>query len=251
MNRLFTLLLLHAKSVKFILLGGILLSLFACKEPVKTPKKLTGWTEAQKRKYFADSFAPITMDFTSWTDSTRSYKAFMDKHYPDLKAINKYDPLIYALEEPYIDTTRIDATKHWFRITVDPTFERPYCLVLSQENDKSTLIAKVTNGRGGYHTGTLTLQLKTEYKDTLYENSLKILNEIGFWALPILDTACGPGFDGENWTFELYEGGKYHIIYRHSPEFCGNELTKRLGKMGIGLKKAGKLDKLTGVLDKE
>ena len=99
-----------------------LLLLFSCAD--KTPKvdKPQDLTEEQKRKIYTDSFAFTDRDFPDRRDSTTSFEAFMNKHYPDLKAKNKFDPFIYAFEEPYVDTTQIDTAKHWFRLTVRLVF---------------------------------------------------------------------------------------------------------------------------------
>ncbi len=168
----------------------------------------------------------------------------MDKQYPDLRAKNKYDQLIYALEERYIDTTQIDTSIHWFRITVNPVFRKPYCLLLIKNNGRSLLTTKVTNGIGGYYTGTLAAQLKSQFKDTLYDNTLRNLQNIGFWKLPIQDTSCVIGHDGEIWKFELIEGGKYQILERWGPENCGDSLTRQLAQIGLRIRELSKLDNI-------
>lgn len=220
----------------------------SCTDTVQKTDKPQGWTEEQKRKFYTDSFAFTDRDFPDRRDSITSFQAFMDEQYPNLKAKNKYDPFIYAFEEQYIDTTLIDSSKHWFRLTVRPVFRKPYCLVLIKDNDKSFLTTKVTNGDGGYNTGTLAVQLRFQFKDTLYDNTLRNLQDIGFWKLQIHDTTCGPGFDGETWTFELIEGGKYQILSRWVPQNCGDSLTRQLAQVGLRIRELSKLDKVLTAL---
>ncbi len=210
--------------------------------------KLQDWTEQQKRKFYTDSFAFTDRDFPDRRDNITSFQAFMDKHYPNLKAKNKYDPFIYAFEEQYIDTTQIDSSTHWFRLTVKPVFRKPYCLVLMKDNDKCFLITKVTNGDGGYNTGTLAIQLRFPLKDTVYDNTLRNLQDIGFWKLPIHDTACGPGLDGETWTFELIDDGRYQILSRWVPQSCGDSLTRQLAQVGLRIKELSRLDNVLTAL---
>jgi hypothetical protein len=239
---------LHATLMRPFLIIASFLVFISCNDTVRKPEKPQGWTEEQKRKFYADSFAFTDRDFADRRDSLTSFQAFMDKHYQDLKAKNKYDPFIYAMEEQYVDTTQIDSSKHWFRLTVKPVFRKPYCLVLTKDNDISLLITKVANGDGGYNTGTLAIQLRFQFQDTVYDNTLRSLQDIGFWTLPIHDTTCGPGFDGETWTFELIEAGKYQILTRWVPQTCGDSLTRQLSQVGLRIRELSKLDKVLTAL---
>jgi hypothetical protein len=239
---------LHATLMRPVIIIATLLFFISCTDTVQKIDIPQGWTEVQKRRFYTDSFAFTDRDFPDRRDSVTSFQSFMDKHYPDLKAKNKYDPFIYAMEEQYIDTTQIDTSKHWFRLTVKPVFRKPYCLILTKDNDKSFLTTKATNGDGGYNTGTLTIQLRFQFQDTLYDNTLRNLEDIRFWTLPIHDTTCGPGLDGETWTFELIDSGKYQILNRWVPQSCGDSLTKKLSNVGLKIRELSRLDKVLTAL---
>jgi hypothetical protein len=225
-----------------------LLLLLSCADKTPQVNKPKSLTEEQKRKIYTDSFAFTDRDFPDRRDNTASFEAFMNKHYPDLKAKNKYDAFIYALEEPYVDTTKIDTSKHWFRLTVRPVFRKPYCLIVEKQGDKSFLTTKITNGDGGYNTGTLAVQMKFQYRDTLYNNLIKDLERLNFLNMPLHDTTCGPGLDGETWTFELLEAGKYKLLGRWLPERCGDSKTKQLALLGLRIRELSRLDKILTVL---
>jgi hypothetical protein len=85
-----------------------------------------GWTELQKRQFFSDSIAIFRI---GTTDSSNEFPHFFKKHYPDVKAKYK-DAFLYALEEPIIDTTTIDTTTKWFRLTIEPCFRLPHCVIV-------------------------------------------------------------------------------------------------------------------------
>ncbi len=90
-------------------------------------------------------------------DSLNKFEFFMKTFYDNSKAINYRDEFVYALDEPYIDTTQIDKNKKWVRLIVKPTFSRPYCITLDKVKSNTKLTFKMTNGRGGYYSGYLTL----------------------------------------------------------------------------------------------
>jgi hypothetical protein len=213
--------------------------------------KPQGWTEGQKRKYFNEHIAISSIPDPKPNDNTVSFAAFMDKHYPDLKAINTDDPFVYALEEPYVDTTKIDPAKHWFRLMVSPVFRRPYCLTVQKEGEESTLITKITNGDGGFYTGTLALQMKFLFHDTLYNNLLRDLERLNFWSMPLHDTTCGHGVDGESWTMELIDNGRYHLVGRWFPEACGDSRTRQLAQIGLRIRTLSRLDKVLTAIGEE
>ena len=142
-----------------------------------------------------------------------------------------------------MDTTKIDSTRHWFRIIVRPCFRRPYCLTVEKKYNKSILTSKITNGDGGYHTGVLIATMTFPFSDTLYNNIAGQLNSLDFWKLGE-DTACRSGRDGENWTFEAIENGQYNYISRWYPQGCGDSVTKKLATIGIKLGMLCKLDKI-------
>ena len=175
-----------------------------------------------------------------------TFEYFIDSLYPEIRAINKADAFIYAFEEPYIDSTNLAKDKSWLRITVDPCFRTPYCIILEKKNNKSYLTTKVTDGQGGYYTGKLVFSLTEIFSDSLYNVVSKELNELDFWTLD-KDTTCLGGNDGESWTFEAIENGKYNIIIRSVPLDCGNSVTKKLGQIGTMLRMKSNLVEILSI----
>lgn len=223
--------------------------LLSCKEAKQKINEPVEWTEAQKRKFFTDSFSTIYgYGMDEKKGSVRSFSSFFNTHYPETKSVYNAYSFPYALEEEYIDTTKIDTGRSWFRIIVQPSFRLPYCFVLEKKDGKSFLTTKITNGDGGYHTGVLMATLKFSFGDTMYDYISQKLNSLNFWKLGN-DTTCGPGVDGENWMFEFIENGKYNVLSRWSPDFCGDSTTLELSKIGFHLGKLSKLDNILKAID--
>jgi hypothetical protein len=170
------------------------------------------------------------------SDSLNNFDKFSKYILSNIKAKNISDPFILGFDENYIDTTKIDSAKKWFRISVDPCFRIPYCFILEQVGNKSILTLKMTDGHGGYFSGFLNFLITHVYDDTFYTSISKRLHHLNFWQITN-DTTCGPGLDGENWTFEAIENGKYNIVTRWVPMHCGNEITKQLAQIGLQLMK--------------
>lgn len=110
------------------------------------------WTEAQKQNYFVDSFAYIEGSGSDYriigNDSAKSFGSFLRRQYPDLHTPYYMDPLPHALEEEYIDTTRIDSSRDWVRFIVYSFFDLPYNLVLERKAGRLILRLKWRTGEG-------------------------------------------------------------------------------------------------------
>ena len=193
------------------------------------------WTEEQKRKYFSDSIA-FDLESPETRNKDHSFHSFMREHYRNLKAKNIDNPLIYALEEEYIGTAKIDSNKKWFRITITPCFKTPHCFILEKKMGNTYITLKTTNANSGHlYTGTLDYSFTQVKPSSLYDKLSQKLDSLNFFNLKD-DGSFTPGFDGESWTFEWIEKGKYNIIIRWSPNFCGNSTTKELGNIGTKLR---------------
>lgn len=190
-----------------ILISGLgSLFFFSCHH--ETNKQIKLWTENQKRKYFIDS---IAYRYGSGRVKLNNFDVFIDSLYPEIKAKNKHNPFVYAFEEPYIDTTKIDSSKNWIRIILDPCWRIPTCITLEKKYGMSYLTSKITNGSGGYFTGILICTLSETSSDSLYDNISKELHKIRFWNLHDEKFDCD---DGETWYFESMENGKYNCVMR-------------------------------------
>ena len=201
-------------------------------------------TENDIRKIYVDSFAFTDRNFPNSSDSLSGFGGFFKRYYSDIKAVNYRNPFIYAFEEPYIDTTRIDTTKHWFRITIEPCFDKPLCLIIEKKHSRTLLTAKLLNGDGCYYTGVLTTSIMTLLNDSIYDNIYLKLDSVNFWTMK-KDTSCELHVDGSGWTFELIERGKYHFLYQRNPERCKENYKLRLlFDIYNNLRNLSKIDKI-------
>lgn len=229
---------------KFILF--LILIISGCSEKVNKEKTLI-WSENQKRQYFEDSIANRLYN-GEWGegDSLNNFTTFSKYLLSNIKAINIDDPYIYAFEEQYIDTTKKLPYRDWFRITVDPCFRIPYCLIIEKRGKSSYLTCKMTDGYGGYYSGKLSFELTQKLSDTLYDNIAKQLVAIDFWKL-------GPepidGGDGETWTIEAIHDGKYNLIERWVPQAYGSAKTRKLAEIGMNLRDSSKLLEILPLID--
>lgn len=213
----------------------------------------SNWTEAQKRNYFVDSFAYVTGSGQGFgfmgKDSARSFASFLHRQYPELHTSYYMDPLPYALEEEYIDTTRIDSSREWLRFIVYSFFDLPYSLVLERKAGRTYLIAKLADGRGLYHTGQLILSSKQVVADSVTESIFKSIDSLDFWQL-VRDTTCHGGNDGSEWYIEAILHGRYNRVGRWAPEGCGNSTTRRIAEIGNQLSVLCDLPTLVKACDK-
>jgi len=225
--------------IVFIFCGCVNKSETRSKTNISSP-----WTEVQKQKYFSEKFAFRYGwgDGYFQNDTAETFLHFLKTHYPEVKSYHFHDAFLYALQEPYIDTTHIDSSKEWLRLVVTESFSNPYCFVLEKRNGKAYFTTKVTDGIGGQYTGNLRFSWTWTYEEKTYDSLFAQLQSLKFWHLPILDTSCHGGTDGSRWTIEAVELGKYQYIQRWSPEHCGDSLTYRLGQFGVQLKKLSRMD---------
>jgi hypothetical protein len=216
-------------------------------------KPYSQWTEAQKRNYFVDSFAYVTGSGKYFElvgqDSGKLFGSFIRHQYPDLHTTYYMDPLPYALEEEYIDTTRIDSSREWIRFIVYSFFDLPYSLVLERRAGRTYLTTKLTDGQGLYHTGQLILTSKQVVPDSLTESVFRTIDSLNFWRLQG-DTSCHGGTDGSEWSIEAILHAKYNRVERWAPEGCGDSVTRKLAELGNQLAAACDLPTLIRACDK-
>jgi hypothetical protein len=219
---------------------------FACQHRQEGSSKPTikelAYTEADAKKFFEDSIAgPDHKEFTS-----EKFPRFLKRYYPQLKTKTR-NALIYALEEPFVDTTRIDTSKQWFRVTVDPCFRKPYSMIVEKSSGKSSLTIKVTNGFGCQYPGVLASTTKFKFVGELYDTVATKLETLNFWALGD-DTTCHGGLDGERWLIEALDKGKYNVVYRWVPQSCGDSTTRNLANIVRRLATESRLDAILSAI---
>jgi hypothetical protein len=194
------------------------------------------WSQDSIKKYFKDSIAfRMYNGQMGKGDGLNYFDEFSKYILANIKAKNINDPFILAFDENYIDTTKIDSSKKWFRISVNPVFRTPYCLIIEETGNRSFLTIKMTNGHGGYYSGYLDFVSMKQFDNSLYFSVSQKLHQLNFWKVTE-DTTCKGGFDGESWTFEAIENGKYNIQTRWLPLDCGNAVTKQLALLGVQLR---------------
>ncbi len=213
----------------------LLLVVFACDSPSEIKSDVIGeWSEEQKRQYFKDSIA---------------YRMYNGRHLEQSVELNNVDhflsqaygfqneeffnaSILYALEEPFLDTNEL-IERTFLRITVDPTFLIPYCVILEQTSKGDILKAKMTDGYGGYFSGCLEITVQKNVSDSLVNAIFNDLDSLDFFSLP--KEIEENGSDGESWTIELVRVGKYHALNRWSPNHVGDTATRQIGKIGSEL----------------
>jgi hypothetical protein len=200
------------------------------------------WSSERIKKYFIDSIALRNANGKfGYGDSLNDFDKFSKTFFSDIKAKNIDDPFIFAFNENYIDTTQIDKNLEWLRITVDPCFGIPYCIVAEKLNNRTKLTIKMTSGYGCYYSGYLNFFNSQFLTDTAFNNISQKLNNLNFWKLGN-DSTCEKVLDGERWTFEAIEKGKYNLVKRHSPTVCNSIETKTLLSIANELKKFSELN---------
>lgn len=228
------------KTIQQLLLVAFLIILFACNTSCKPDLKenKAKWTESQKRKYFSENIA--YRNGSGMVNSTKSlwnFINFMDSLYPEVNSKNKYNSLVYAFEEQYVDTTKIDRSISWIRVILSPCFRIPSCITLEKKNGRTYLTSKITNGNGGYYSGKLLASLIKVYSDTLFDNVCKELQEVDFWNLGEEKFGCN---DGETWDFEAIEKGRYNYVQRVCMRKKETNFTRvKLYLIGLKLLKLG------------
>ncbi|HTE27747.1 hypothetical protein [Flavitalea sp.] len=204
--------------------------------------------DTQLRNIYIDTFAYTRNVHREWSDSN-SFLSLVSAKYRNIGHIGVINPLIYAMYEPFIDTTQIEASKFWFRVTVDPVFRTPYMLIAEMENGQTKITLKTTDGRGGYYPGSLDTEVIRYFGDTTYNSLQEKLHLQNFWSLK-QDTSCMVGVDGENWIIEGINQGKYNVIFRWVPEYCGDKATRDIAKTILWLKHVTGMDSMYNAVTK-
>jgi hypothetical protein len=100
----------------------------------------------------------------------------------------------------------------WLRSNRNPVV----VLISRLDDDRTTLTAMVTNGRGGYHPGAVTNEIRRQLSPGQWSELIRRLELATFWAM---DTSVPDDmFDGAEWVVEARRGGIYHVVTRTSPD---------------------------------
>lgn len=215
--------------ILFLLISMTSAFFFSCNRT--SNKVVNKWTESQKRIFFQDSIAyRYSWGARNKRNNLTDFHLFMDSLYPEIKAKSKYNPFVYAFEEPYIDFEKIDSSINWFRIIIAPCWKPPICIVVEKRNSLTYLTTKITNGQGGYYTGILLLEMTKVFPDTLYDNISSRFNSLNYFRLRDEFGNCS---DGDIWFFEGIEKGNYNYFIQ-SCLYCKEENPTRSELYSIG-----------------
>ena len=229
----------------FIIIIGIV---YSCQNEnnVYKPQKKIGIDEA--RVYFKECIAyDGELAYSGISSDSNNFQNFsINKLGISTSVINRYDALIFGLEEDYVDTSDLPNKDSWIRFTIDPIFRIPYCLIIEKKNGLTYLTGKMTDGCGGYYPGYLNFSITQTFPDTLFDYFSKRLKDINFFKLGDEKDNIA---DGEGWTIEFIENDNYNLVERRSPNNYGSPATKHLGKIGLELKKISKIIDAAPVLD--
>ena len=148
-----------------------------------------------------------------------SLSKFTNKWYSEnLQSMN--EPIIYNLKEKNIEI---------YRLTILPTFDKPFTYRISKYNNKINIIFKETNGTGGYETGKLIENKIKLVKEKNWRNLESKLSKIDFWKMKTFSDSMKIK-DGSEWILEGYKNGNYHFVTRTSPDaYQFNEIDKEFG----------------------
>ncbi len=236
------------KLISWVLLAS-LIGAISCNKPMK--EESVRWTENQKRSYFEDSIAfrycyGVTDEFVNGRSILNGsplnhFSIFMDSLYPDLDAVNKYDPYLYAFEEDYFERENKKKNLDKIRIICDRTFGFVRCVTLYKTGNRTYLTSKITNGQGGYNTGVLVFSLTQTFSDSLFDVYFARIKEAGFWTM---EHECWDeiGCDGDTWNFEVIHNGDYKKIVRWHPAGRPNTATGLMYQIGAELMGKGKIN---------
>jgi len=195
--------------------------------------KYQNWDSNKKWEYFKDSIASRDyygrFDLKSCAnDSLNNFDVFSKAMFSNTKALNIGNPRIYALEEPYIDTTLIDSNKKWVRILVENSLiGRPYCLIAESKNKRTYITLKAIDDNYVNYCGLLGFTITKVFSDTVFNYIHAQLVSLDFWELEE-DSTYSLSRDGEKWTFEAIANGEYNLVSRWSPRDNENLKTKAL-----------------------
>src|SRR3984957_20761622 len=115
------------------------------------------------------------------------------------------------MREPSISAASKDESLVAYRFLWLRTFHHPIAIRLTIRRDgNASMIAKMTNGQGGYNPGNLLQNTGIEIPRDQVEQFSRLLQEAGFWASQTGNMEAG--LDGAEWVLEGVKNGAYRVV---------------------------------------
>lgn len=129
-----------------------------------------------------------------------------------------YSRHLSSMDEPSLWQASPSGNLHAYRFLWLRTFHQPVAVRLQvEESETGLLIAKVSDGKGGYEPGRLVFNETSRLSRQEVERFIQLLSEFGFWEQPTIEESGGIGIDGARWVLEGLQNGRYHVLSRWSP----------------------------------
>lgn len=149
-------------------------------------------------------------------------KYFPDNIFGEREDIDKfasewYSSHLKALEEPSIYSLKEGKNRRMYRFLWLRSFHRPIVVRIKiLEDGSGILIAKMTDGAGGYKPGKIVTSTKKKLAQKQVDTFLNLLANGNFWELASWERLIG--MDGAAWIIEGLDNGNYHLVDRWSPD---------------------------------
>jgi hypothetical protein len=95
------------------------------------------------------------------------------------------------------------------------TFDPAVAIRVTRSSEEARVIAKKTNGLGGYEPGDLVENRERVLSEDEWRLLADKVAEVSFWDL---ESNAAMGLDGSEWILEGVRNGKYHFVYEWSPK---------------------------------
>jgi len=125
-----------------------------------------------------------------------------------------YSQHLFSLKEPIIYNDYFNVET--YRFTWLRSFHQPIVCRLVHSADQNTLIVKMSNGKGGYGPGEITVENCIILSEKEWRQFEKIINQIDFWNQSTIEKTDIIGADGADWILEGFKDKKYHVVVRWS-----------------------------------
>lgn len=123
-----------------------------------------------------------------------------------------YSKMLSALKEPIL--CNYEGEAEIYRFTWLRTFHNPITIRVQKRRDRINLIAKVSDGAGGYEPGKIIVDKSIPVVISEWILIEEQFNNMDFWNLPTESDFRGN--DGAEWILESATKDKYHFATRWS-----------------------------------